>query len=213
MAAIVHPPLAGASASERRSGSVRLLFRFGVGLVGLAGERLLGALRAVEALGRVAPEEPEPVRRAAVRDAVVGVVVSAPPAVTAALQPARTALAWFAGRGSRALRHVPGARAVARRWRAARAGATRGLDRLSATGHAEVEAGRRLAQTFVSGASEAAVARVADSPELKRVIGEQSQGLATTAVNELRERSARADTVAESVWRRLTGRPRSGGPR
>jgi hypothetical protein len=47
---------------------------------------------------------------------------------------------------------------------------------------------------------------VADSPELKRVIGEQSQGLAATAVNELRERSARADTVAESVLRRLTGR-------
>jgi hypothetical protein len=196
----------------------------------LGSQRLLEALRAVEDLGRSAPGVRAALREpgeeagwaaptdaepgAAVRDVLVGALASVPAVLAAALAsmaPARAKLGRIAGRGQRVLGRVPGARAVTRRWHAARVDAARGLARLAAVGHAEGAEGRRLAQAFLSGASAAAVARVAESPELKRVIGEQSQGLAATAVDELRERSARADTAAESVLRRLTGRSRSGG--
>jgi hypothetical protein len=158
------------------------------------------------------PADAEP--PGAVRDVFVGALASLPEALTAALAsaaPARARMGRIARGGGRLLEAVPGARTVVRRCRAASAGAAGRLTRLSAVGRAEAEAGRRLAQVFLSSASAAAVARVAESPELKRVIGEQSQGLATTAVKELRERSARADSAAESVLRRLTGRSRSGG--
>jgi hypothetical protein len=219
MRGIVHPFRADTSAGGRRPGRARLLLRFGVGMEEIGIGRLLEVLRAVEdrgaaALGEVwaAPAEVEP--RAAVRDVVVGALASAPAAfaaVLASVEPARARLGRIAGPGRRLLGRIPGARSVSRRWRAARAGAAREVARLSAIGHSEVEAGRRLADTFLSAASVAVVARVAESPELKRVIAEQSQGLAVTAVNELRERSVRADNVAESVLRRLTGRSRSGG--
>jgi hypothetical protein len=58
---------------------------------------------------------------------------------------------------------------------------------------------------------EAALARVAESPDLKRVIREQSAGIAVTAVTELRNRSARADALAERAVRRLFGRRESDG--
>jgi hypothetical protein len=58
---------------------------------------------------------------------------------------------------------------------------------------------------------EKALARVADSPDLKRVIREQSQGIAVTAVTELRNRSARADRLAERAVRRLLGRGETDG--
>ena len=60
---------------------------------------------------------------------------------------------------------------------------------------------------------DAVLARVADSPDLKRVIREQSEGIAVTAVAALRSRSARADGLAEKAVRRLFGRGEAAGSR
>jgi hypothetical protein len=53
------------------------------------------------------------------------------------------------------------------------------------------------------------LARVSESQDLRRVIHEQSAGVAVTAVGELRDRSARADDLAETTIGRLFGRGRA----
>ena len=45
------------------------------------------------------------------------------------------------------------------------------------------------------------LARVSESPDVRSAIREQSEGIAVTAVGELRERSARADNLAERTVR------------
>ena len=49
------------------------------------------------------------------------------------------------------------------------------------------------------------LARVSESPDVRGAIREQSQGIAVTAMSELRERLARADNLAERTVRRLLG--------
>jgi hypothetical protein len=84
------------------------------------------------------------------------------------------------------------------------------LGRLAVIGRDEEAEGRALARGAVKTAFQATTAAVADSPEVKRVIAEQSQGLAISAITALRARSARADSVVESAARRLLGRRRAG---
>jgi hypothetical protein len=196
----------------------RLLFRFGVGFLELTAEGLAGALETWHDLAHPEPETPaaelEP--PTAGRHVVIGALASTPRALAAVAARAgrrgRPAAA-LAGRALRRLSRAPGAGAVARRWRALRGRAGAQLARWGRAGRREEDEGRTLARLVVAALFEGAVARVADSPDLKRVIEEQSQGLAVTAVAELRERSARADSVAEAVTRRFVRRPRAGGVR
>ncbi len=53
-----------------------------------------------------------------------------------------------------------------------------------------------------------AAGELANSPELKQVIREQSQGLAAGAISDMRHRSARADDAAEELARRALHLPR-----
>ena len=69
-------------------------------------------------------------------------------------------------------------------------------------------AGRALAGETIRLATQELVSAVAESPELKRVIAEQSEGLGASAMADLREGSARADTLAERVTRRFLRRSR-----
>ena len=80
------------------------------------------------------------------------------------------------------------------------------LRRWAEEGSREERAGRRLARLATPSFIELAVARRADSPELKTVIEEQSGGLAASSVAELRERSEAADSVVERVVRRVLRR-------
>ncbi len=75
-----------------------------------------------------------------------------------------------------------------------------------------VELGRReeaesriLAFDALTVLRENMLARVSESPDVKNVIREQSEGIAVTAMGELRERSARADNLAERTVGRLFG--------
>jgi hypothetical protein len=196
----------------------RLLLRFGVGLAALTGERLLSGLRAISE-GR-APEAPP---RASVivpalrpRHALFGACLAAPATLSRAaarLGPAVRSVGRLARRGRRVIDRLPGRQIAGRRLDAWRARAVLTVHRLAVVGREEEIESRVLAREAVRTIVRNTSGMIADSPELKRVIQEQSQGLAASAVTSLRVRSARADSVVESAARRLFGRRRAGSPR
>lgn len=195
----------------------RQLFRFGLGLVTLARERLgtiLAASGAAE--GASLSVEASFGQRAGAADAALGLVLG----VADAGARARPALrARWAGISASARRlSAPLARAgvligwlpgISRRavelraWRAQR---ERRLARWAAAGRRERDESRAVARAAVTMLRETMLARISESPDLKGVIREQSAGIAVTAVAELRERSARIDDLAEGAVSRLLGR-------
>jgi hypothetical protein len=81
------------------------------------------------------------------------------------------------------------------------------------------EVGRReerISRTLAHAASEAGltsvVDRIANSPQVRSLIREQSAGMGRSALNDLRARSARADTLAESVLGHVLPHPRRKHP-
>jgi hypothetical protein len=191
--------------------------RFGLGLVVLTGDTLRSALGPSDSAGT--PERPNAFAPAAtgpsLRHAAWGLLVDLVDRGRAAQALLRASL-WRAAMSARRLapplaraRHLPGAA----HWHAWRARRRVALARLAAAGQREEAASRAVAREALTSLRERALARVADSPDLKRVIREQSQGIAVTAVNELRNRSARADRLAERAVRRLLGRGQTDGAR
>jgi hypothetical protein len=146
------------------------------------------------------------------RSVVVGAMSSAMRwrAPTAPLQAASESAALATRRGLRVLARVPGARFVERGARALRSGAADQVRRWAQEGAHEELAGRRLARQATPGFVELAIARLSESPELRSVIEEQSEGLAEHSVTELRERSHEADHAVERLVRRVFRRPQNG---
>src|SRR5450631_1098281 len=106
-------------------------------------------------------------------------------------------LAPSLARARRLARRLPGATRSAAHWHSWHARRRLQLARWTAVGQREEMASRTVTRQALIAVREAALARVAESPDLKRVIREQSAGIAVTAVTELRNRSARADALAE----------------
>ncbi len=101
-----------------------------------------------------------------------------------------------------ALRRVPplsGALRRADRWRGR---AAQSFARLQVIAAEERREGRALALGAWQRLVRTAASELANSPELKRVIREQSQGMAAGAISDMRQRSARADDAAEDLARR-----------
>jgi len=122
-------------------------------------------------------------------------------------------LAPSVARARRFARRLPGATRSAAHWHAWHARRQAQLAGWAAAGQREEAASRAVAREALIALRENALARVADSPDLKRVIREQSEGIAVTAVAALRSRSARADGLAEKAVRRLFGRGEAAGSR
>jgi hypothetical protein len=196
--------------------SSRLIFRFLVGGTELAGEWLGAALRALEEL----PPPPTAQGRAdvvpshRVADVLVGALSSAlrwrPPGGGVAAASRGAALATQ--RGLRLLSLVPGAGIVKRQYRDLRVGIDDQVRRWGEEGAREALAGRRLARLATPSFFELVMARLADSPELRGVIEEQSVGVAAASVAELRDRSEAADRAVQRVVDRIVrslGRRRS----
>ena len=200
------PPLAASDAPARPS-TARLAFRLAVGGTTLAGEWLGAALRALDEL-------PAPAGEATADGGARAVLVGA---LSSAMRwrPSPAPVPGMARRAGRAARrglgvlaNVPGARAAGRRY-------VRARDQLAARARAwadegarEERAGRRLARRAAPTFFELAVARLADSPELRLVIEQQSEGLAASTIGELRDRAEHADGAVERVVRRVLHRPR-----
>jgi hypothetical protein len=206
------PEAEGAPSGAREEPSpARLLFRFAVGGSSLLTEWVASALRAIDELP-TPPDAASGVVRADARAVLVGALSSAmrwrPP--VAPLEGAARRTGRVARRGLRLAANLPGAGLARRRVERARGRVAARLRRWAEEGAREELAGRRLARLATPSFVELAVARFADSPELKLVIEEQSQGLASSSVAELRDRSENADRVVERVVRRVLRRPRRG---
>jgi hypothetical protein len=194
--------------------SARLVFRFAVGGTALAGEWLAEALRALEELppppSTVGSVEAAPPSGPAgvVGNVVVGAVSAAlrwhPP--TERLAAASRGAGAATRRGLRILSHAPGAGFVARHYHELRADVDAQLRRWAEEGAREALAGRRLARLASPSFFELVVGRLAQSPELRGVIEEQSAGVAASSVAELRDRSEVADRVVERVVERFARR-------
>jgi hypothetical protein len=188
--------------------SARLVFRFVVGGTALAGEWLAEALRALEELPPPAAAsggEAAPAGKGAV---LVGAVSAAlrwrPPG--ARLEAASRGATLASRRGLRLLSRAPGAGLVTRHYRELRQEVDEQLRRWAEEGARESLAARRLARLATPSFFELVVGRLAQSPELRGVIEEQSAGLARSSVEELRGRSEVADRVVERFVRRLIHR-------
>ena len=72
-----------------------------------------------------------------------------------------------------------------------------------------------MVQAAVSDTMETSIEYIAEKPEIQELIQSQSTGLANEIVEEIRERTVSADTLAENILRsflRLTPRSEISGP-
>jgi len=201
---------------DRTPHPARLLFRFTVGLAELVGEGLVTSLRVFEETRQAAadPDVAETLPDFRARHVLIGAAAAAPAwfarrfarphhaGTLRELAPQRPA----SGRARRLLGRAPGVARARRGYVSLRARVGVQLASWAEAGRREERGGRALAREALKGYYEIAMARVADSPELKQVIAEQSQTLAESAVADLRNGSARADDAIESVARRLLPR-------
>lgn len=192
------------------------MFRFVLGMTELTSERVGGVLSACtavetpEALAPMAERAPLSLRHAVMgllSDALAG--ASRAPALVRArwgllAASARRRAAPLGGLRTLVGR-LPGVPSAAGRLRAWRNQGRQRLVRWAELGRREEAASRILAFDALTVLRENMLARVSESPDLKSVIREQSEGIAVTALSELRERSARADNLAERTMGRLFG--------
>ena len=190
----------------------RLLFRFAIGLAQLSAQRLGSVLRAASATHPpVTRDGAAEARASRLRDMAIGSLIAIPGAITElrslvrarTLRLRRLARRYVGLRGD--LPSIPRGLARLELWQAR---AAEQLDRLADSGQHEQAAGRTLAAGVVRRLIEGGAHEVAESADVKRVIQEQSQGIAGAALAEIRERSAKADDAAENLTRRILGIPR-----
>ena len=98
---------------------------------------------------------------------------------------------------------LPGVPSALGRLRGWRNDGRKRLANWAEVGRREEAQSRALAFDALTVLRENMLARVSESPDLKGVIREQSEGIAVTAMSALRERSARADDLAERTVERF----------
>lgn len=181
----------------------RLLLRFLIG----AGQ--LGRARLLEVLRASAPVDVEP-PRAAWWHPLLGALVEAPALLAAARITARRAYVRGPGRVVdpmwQRVRPTRAGQRIEARIDALRARVAARRRALEAIGRAEAAAASGLAESALGHLYTGTFVRLAGSPELAHLIHEESAGLTRGMVNELRDLSARADTRAERLVRRLRRR-------
>jgi hypothetical protein len=199
-------------------GRGRLMLRFVLGMTELTNERVGAVLSACTAIAPPAAAEPSTAGTPLplnLRHAALGLLSDAVGGLAGA--PARGRARWrrlvaSARRGAAPLDRVgklvgrlPGVPRAIGRLQSWRNQGENQLARWVELGRREEAASRILAFDALTVLRENMLARVSESPDLKSVIREQSEGIAVTAMSELRERSARADNLAERTVRRLFG--------
>ena len=196
------------------------MLRFVLGVTELTGERVGAVLSACSAVAPPAALDPTAAGRPVnLRHAALGLLSDA--VAGASRTPARVRARWrrmtaSARRGAGPLDRMgrlagrfPGMPRATSRLLAWRNHGRRQLARWAERGRRERADSRTLAVDALTVLRENMLARVSESPDVRGAIREQSQGIAVTAVSQLRERSARADNRAEQTVRRLfgSGRP------
>jgi hypothetical protein len=200
--------LAGVATEE--PSDARLIARLMLGSAALGGARLVQALHVLDR----APPEPSwswlATPRQSWRHAVLGAALRAPRWLARGRARVRPLASGAAGwRGWRLVRRLPGHDRAARSWQAWRGRTAEWAE----AGWREEVAARALARATGAATIELAMSVIADSPEVRQVIEEQSSGMARSALSDLRDGGQRADALAERIARRLLGRPGPAGAR
>lgn len=200
-----------AEASVRPMATGRLAFRFTIGLMQLSAQRFGSVLRSASATRPPESRDGAPSRVSRLRDIAIGTLVAIPGAITElrSLMRARTVrLRRLARRYTRIRGELPSIPRGLARLELWEARAADHLDRLAEAGQHEQDAARTLASDVVKQLIEGGAAEFAETADVKRVIQEQSQGIAGDALLEIRDRSERADDAAERLARRVLRIPR-----
>lgn len=201
---------------EESPGRGRLMLRFALGMAELGSERVGNVLSACTAVEPPAALEPPAAGTPAnLRHAALGLLSNA--VGGAARTPERVRARWRRisasarrraaplDRVGKLVGRLPGMPRAMSRLRAWRNQGREQLTRWAELGRREQAQSRILALDALTVLRENMLVRVSESPDVRSAIREQSQGLAVTAVGELRERSARADDRAEETVSRLLG--------
>jgi len=220
---LLSPRPANDSTARPSLGRGRLLLRFALGMTELTGERVAAVLAACSAVASPSPETTAAGAPFNLRHAALGILSDAAGSVSRA--PARARARWrrlatsarqtgapLAGLGN-AVGTLPGMRSALGHLRAWRTNGGKRLARWAEVGRREEAESRALASDALTVLRENMLARVSESPDVKNVIREQSEGIAVTAMGQLRERSARADNLAERTVGRLFRGGRNQRPR
>ena len=192
------------------------MFRFVLGMTELTNERVGAVLAACSAVASPAALEPTGAATPLnLRHAAMGLLsdaVSGASRAPALVRARWGRLAASARRGAAPLDCVrglvgrlPGMPRAMGRLRGWRDQGQKRLAGWAEVGRREEAASRVLAFDAITVLRENMLARISESPDLKNVIREQSEGIAVTAMSQLRERSARADNLAERTVGRLFG--------
>jgi hypothetical protein len=177
----------------------RQLFRFLVGLSTVAPERLALAFKLAGELGPPTPTAPLP---AAPRHVLIGAMSLLPTWLGQAWARADPAARRWGGRAARLSSHLlPGP--LAAPLRNLREAVTANAAAWAEIGRREEQAGRHLVQQSAQVLPDSILSRVAESSDLRKVMAEQTAGFTRTAVDRLRQTSARADDAGESVILRV----------
>jgi hypothetical protein len=200
--------------AETSPGRARLMLSLALGVIDLTNERVGAVLAACSAIAPPVELEPAPPGAPVdVRHAALGFLTSAIAGVSRAPARARARLRRVAAsarrraapldRANELARRVPGLPRAMGRLRAWRDRGREQVARWAELGRRQQAQSRVLAFDALTVLRENMLARVSESPELKDVIREQSTGIAVTAMSELRESSARADSLVERTVGRL----------
>ncbi len=198
----------------------RQAFRLLVGLATVGPERLAAGLRLLADVRGVTPLPVDsasgalpPGTPASPRHVLIGALSQLPAVAQEFLAGARAhvdppARRWGA-RAAQVLPRVVPERLVQGPLRDLRAQLAQHAAQLAVVGRREEQAGRQLFEIGAQVIPDTILSAVAESPDLRRVMSEQTAGLTRTAVTRLRETSARADDVGESLARRFFRRRKS----
>jgi hypothetical protein len=207
---------AGAEPAGKVS-AARVIFRLAVGGTVLAVEEAGRSLREL-ADSRTDQRPTEPLPATSARHVLIGALALGPAWMNQLVRRGRGALfdslfshpAKLASRGLQVVARVMPTERLAHRADQLRTDALTTARRWADVGRREEQQGRSLARATGAFGLTQILDRVADSPQLRSVIREQSAGMGRSALVDLRERSARADGRAESVLGRLLPRRKPG---
>jgi hypothetical protein len=154
------------------------------------------------AAGPSRPGDPASLPPPSPRHALIGALLQG----RASLGQARRRMGPLAAAASRWANRFPPSRRLLERTR-------RRVAMWSDSGRREEAEARLLTLTLGEDFIRVALAVVADSPEVRSVVHEQSAGISRSALADLRERSVHADAIAAAVSDHLLGRHDRSGPR
>jgi hypothetical protein len=168
-------------------------------MAGTLGRLVIGGVAVGEQILRMIPVGPAPpsppAQPPAPRHAVIGAVVHGRARLGRArhrMRPLVAAASRWANRFRSSRRLLEGTRSMVAEW--------------SRTGQREEAEARAMTLTLAEDLIRVALAVVADSPEVRSVVHEQSAGLGRSALADLRERSAHADAITAAASGRVFGR-------